>query len=601
MAMSPSAGSESDDEMSLHAAKLSVDTHPSETAQRVVPPRPTGPPLPSRPGEGLSSPRSPTSKRASYFNNESSPSSPTTPGATNKRASRVPPVPLSNPVVGSTQTRAPPPPPPGISLSRSSTGDSRVLQSPKHPEEEESDEEITEYEGDYDTDIASAAPHKDALSHATESSLDDNTPVRSAIGSPSGAPPPLPPMTTHRAVPPPPPSQPPPNSRQSADMPRAAPPPPPPKEQNYADDDDDDEYDPYRYTMSIPGRPTVSVPPPTNDDDEEELYTVSPQRTQVPRPPQERSAPPPPPREQVPPSTREPVPPVSSRPAPRQSTDVQRTQAASRRSMDPNRISMDSGFVANDVDLGQRSLWWTQPNSTPPVFQGRKDILYETEESTSTKRGGKSTATRDLYVLFQDYSQTVITVRYDPNNPVDASLEQRHESPPSRLRQDQLEESYERFGRRISEAVATKKDTVVGDGTPQALVTELLKPFPDALLPVGTRAYGALVYGNLANASTTQNDEIRAGDIITLRNAKFQGKHGPMHAKYSMEVGGSGVGHVGVVAEWDGTKKKVRAWEQGREKKKVGLESFKLDDLRSGEVKIWRVMDRNWVGWEGTN
>jgi myosin tail region-interacting protein MTI1 len=600
MAMSPSAGSESDDEMSLHAAKLPIDTHPSETAQRAVLPRPTGPPLPSRPGEGLSSPRSSTSKRASYFNNEASPSSPTTPGATNKRASRVPPVPLSNPVVGSTQTRAPPPPP-GTSLSRSSTGDSRVLQSPKHPEEEESDEEITEYEGDYDTDIASAAPHKDALSHATESSLDDNTPVRSAVGSPSGAPPPLPPMTTHRAVPPPPPSQPPPNSRQSADMPRAAPPPPPPKEQNYADDDDDDEYDPYRYTMSIPGRPTVSVPPPTNDDDEEDLYTVSPQRTQVPRPPQERSAPPPPPREQVPPSTREPVPPVSSRPAPRQSTDVQRTQAASRRSMDPNRISMDSGFVANDVDLGQRSLWWTQPNSTPPVFQGRKDILYETEESTSTKRGGKSTATRDLYVLFQDYSQTVITVLYDPTNPADASLEQRHESPPSRLRQDQLEESYERFGRRISEAVATKKETVVGDGTPQALVTELLKPFPDALLPVGTRAYGALVYGNLANASTTHNDEIRPGDIITLRNAKFQGKHGPMHAKYSMEVGGSGVGHVGVVAEWDGTKKKVRAWEQGREKKKVGLESFKLDDLRSGEVKIWRVMDRNWVGWEGTN
>jgi hypothetical protein len=109
------------------------------------------------------------------------------------------------------------------------------------------------------------------------------------------------------------------------------------------------------------------------------------------------------------------------------------------------------------------------------------------------------------------------------------------------------------------------------------------------------------VYGNLANASTTQNDEIRPGDIITFRNAKFQGKHGAMHAKYSMEVGGGGIGHVGIVAEWDGTKKKVRAWEQGREKKKVGLESFKLDDLRSGEVKIWRVMERSWVGWEGTN
>jgi hypothetical protein len=68
-----------------------------------------------------------------------------------------------------------------------------------------------------------------------------------------------------------------------------------------------------------------------------------------------------------------------------------------------------------------------------------------------------------------------------------------------------------------------------------------------------------------------------------------------MHAKYSAEVGKPD--HVAVVSEWDGTKKKVRAWEQGRESKKVKVESFKLDDLRSGEVKIWRVMPRSWVGW----
>lgn len=281
--------------------------------------------------------------------------------------------------------------------------------------------------------------------------------------------------------------------------------------------------------------------------------------------------------------------------------DAHRTPINSRRSTDLNRISMETGYMANDVDLGQGTLWWTQPNGVPPVFQNRKDLLHESEESTTTKRGGKSITTKDLYVLFQDYSQTIISVRFDPSNPADAILEQRHEAPPSRLRQDQLEASYERFGRKVAEAVASKKDTVVGDGTPQGLITELLKPFPEVLLPIGTRAYGALVYSNLANASTSQYDEIRPGDIITLRNAKLQGKHGPMHAKYTTEVGGNGIGHVGVVAEWDGTKKKVRAWEQGREKRKVVLESYKLDDLRSGEVKIWRVMDRGWVGWEGSN
>ena len=262
------------------------------------------------------------------------------------------------------------------------------------------------------------------------------------------------------------------------------------------------------------------------------------------------------------------------------------------------RPSIDSGFIAEDIDLAIHSGWWRQPNQVPPVFQGRKDIYFETTESTDTNvsnGGQKAVVTRTIRILFIDYSQTIITVTFGPYDQPDVDVAQHHEPPPRALRQDQLEQAYERYGMHIAEAAAGKKDTVVGDGTPLGLVHELLRPWKDVLAPVGTRAFGALVYFNLANASTQQNDEIRKGDIISIRNARFQGKHGPMHAKYSMEVGKPD--HVAVVAEWDGTKKKVRAWEQGREGRKAKLESFKLDDLRSGEVKVWRVMPRSWVGW----
>jgi hypothetical protein len=52
--------------------------------------------------------------------------------------------------------------------------------------------------------------------------------------------------------------------------------------------------------------------------------------------------------------------------------------------------------------------------------------------------------------------------------------------------------------------------------------------------------------------------------------------------------------------EWDGSKKKVRVWEQGREgmSKKVKEVSWRMGDLRSGEVRVWRVMSRSWVGWD---
>ena len=273
-----------------------------------------------------------------------------------------------------------------------------------------------------------------------------------------------------------------------------------------------------------------------------------------------------------------------------------RAQQNAGRNSEQGRSSIDRGHIAEDVDPGKSSFWWIQPNLVPPVFQNRRDILYEMDESVGIQND-KLMKTRAVYVLFRDYSQTIITATFDSNNPSDVSLDQRHEPPPPRLRQDQLEDAHTRFGKKISEGATSKKDTVVGSGEPQALVLELLKPLTGALLPVGTRSYGAVVYANLANASTQQYDEIRAGDVITLRNAKFQGHRGPMHQKYSVEIGKPD--HVGVVVDWDGTKKKVRAWEQGRENKKVKMESFKLDDLRSGEVKIWRVMGKSWVGWGG--
>jgi len=576
---SPSEGSVSDDELSERPYEES-DTPKGEPAQatRAPPPPPISmpPPLsPITPGTAQ--------KRPSFAEDGSplSPSAPAPPPPTGNRASRLPPpIPGSALAPPPVQTR-PPPPPPGAAP-------------PQPSRDDDDDEEITEYEGDYDTDIASSVHHKDALkSHQRESSFEDVTSPRSpAVGVP-----PIPSAAPPRAGPPPVPTQAPPAARQSVDVPRAAPPPPPlpAKEppRHTENDDDEEEYDPYNYSAAVPGippAPSFAMPtPPLQTRRSEDLYSAdSPSSYTA---PQSLRAPPPAP----PPGPPGPPP---GRAPPRQSLDVQRNLPV-RRSVDVARPSMESGFVANEVDLATQSGWWLQPNSLPPQLQGRKDIFFESEESSAAnpRNGGKTTITRDIYVLFQDYSQTVVTVRFDPQDASDVHIEQRHEAPPRALRQDQLEQSYERFGRAIGEAVVSKQNTVVGDGTPQALVYELLRPLKDALLPVGSRAYGALVYSNLANASTIQNDEIRPGDIISIRNAKFQGKHGAMHAKYTMEVGKPD--HVAVVAEWDGTKKKVRAWEQGRESKKVKLESFKLDDLRSGEVKIWRVMPRSWIGWEG--
>ena len=490
------------------------------------------------------------------------------------------------------QNRVPPPPPPiNAPPVKAPTGEFRIPpMAPRTSAAEESDEEVTEYEGDYDTDMASGASHKDALkAHGRVSSLEDDSMTEEANLHHSGLPSLGPgPSMAPRAVPPPPPNQPLRNNRQSSDMPRGAPPPPPPpKRQSYEDGNND--YDAYNFPTSGERAP----------DDRNETEGLTTPRFEEPDPMFQAS----PPQRAVPAF---PVQSMSSYPilsnmavpgrsGPRQSTEMQRTSTSIRRSTDASRPSGEQGLIAGDVDLGYSSKWWAQPDTPPPVFQNRRDLIFETEETSTTRRGGKQAVTRMVYVLFMDYSQTVVTAQFEAKDPLNASLEQRHEPPPQSLRQDQLENAHTRFGTRIAEAANAKRETVVGDGTPHALVVDLLSALPEALPPVGVRAYGANVYANLANASVRQFDEIRPGDIVTFRNAKFQGHRGPMHTKYSTEIGKPD--HVGVVIDWDGTKKKVRAWEQGRESKKIKPESFKFGDLRSGEVKVWRVMARNWVGW----
>ena len=492
------------------------------------------------------------------------------------------------------QTRAPPPPPSGPPK-RSTSGDKAALPERLSHSHRQSDEEITEYEGDYDTDIAPNAAHKDALrAHARVPSLGDDSIAGDSSMHQSGLPSmDSPGSSAPRAVPPPPPTIHPPRKRQSSEVPRGAPPPLPPFKQRM---EEDEEYDPYKYHAPLHGlaspkdengpiqrTPTVKEP--------ESAY-ASPSQSQHRRLPSTSQM------QMQSPSSSSSIPFPSTQDS-RHSSEMHRSSTTIRRSGDMSRQSGEH-YMASDLDLDQHSGWWAQPNHPPLALQNRRDIIYEIDESSTTRRGGKKTVSKEVYVLFTDYSQTQISVQFEAtDSATPTKLEQKHEPPPRNLRQDQLEETHEKFGARIAESAKSREGSVIGDGTPFALPHELMTSLPNALRPVGVRAYGALVYANLANATVQQQDEIRPGDIVTFRNAKFGGHRGPMKSKYSMEVGKPD--HVAIVMDWDGTKKKIRAWEQGRDGKKVKLEGFKFGDMKSGEVKVWRVMSRAWVGWESNS
>jgi hypothetical protein len=260
-------------------------------------------------------------------------------------------------------------------------------------------------------------------------------------------------------------------------------------------------------------------------------------------------------------------------------------------------MDTSSQTIANELDMELHSQWWRYPNMAPPsIANNTKDLIYEVEDSQSSKRGGRIIISRDVYVLYHDYSQTVVNAQFEQHDPENTvSFEQQH-SPPPVLRQDQLEDIYEQFGRKVLEKALSLQQNTYG---PEEYVREVIKSIPNALPSIGNKSHGALVYANLANATVRQFDEIRPGDVMTFKNAKFQGHKGNLHQKYTSEAGTTGNIHLGIVSEWDGSKRKVKVLEQNETKAgKVRLESYRLSDLKSGEVKAFRVVSRSFVGWD---
>jgi hypothetical protein len=168
------------------------------------------------------------------------------------------------------------------------------------------------------------------------------------------------------------------------------------------------------------------------------------------------------------------------------------------------------------------------------------------------------TFSKAISVLCSDYSQTVVSATINADR--DVHIDQVHHAPPALPSRERLEAETERFSRRLMEA-KQRTNTTVGSGEAHAFVADLFKGVPELLPPIGLRTFGVPIYINIGNASVTVHDEIRPGDIIAFRNAKFAGHKGAMKSKYSQDVGKPD--HCGIVIDWDGTKKKVRVFEQG--------------------------------------
>ena len=268
----------------------------------------------------------------------------------------------------------------------------------------------------------------------------------------------------------------------------------------------------------------------------------------------------------------------------------------------PSNISVGARQSSRDLDLMPSSRWWRHglnPLRLPPTVAGRPDAILYADTSLNADTGVQ-VHKADIYMLFEDYSTTVISLSFqdDDLDETHTSLSQRHNFPPAKPSVSDLKQWSSSIGSAVAKMAsdASKQSNApVGDGSPRAFVQAILSSIPSALPPVGSSLGAPILTQVGPTVMDAAGDEVRPGDVVSCTQADFRGKKGL--APYHMTLGSQSDPTTGIVIEVEAKKNKLRCIVQSPNNKK-GLPdelSLRLDDLKSGIVKVFRIAPRQ--GW----
>ncbi|ODV84477.1 hypothetical protein CANARDRAFT_29027 [[Candida] arabinofermentans NRRL YB-2248] len=263
------------------------------------------------------------------------------------------------------------------------------------------------------------------------------------------------------------------------------------------------------------------------------------------------------------------------------------------------------GRSSVDLDFGRRSLeipeisksssaWWLT-SDLPPELANSRDIYFEVDSREVNKRHGRVVLYRDYYIVNQDYSIKIWEVSYDVANP--AKLLSFAESLVAKphVNTDYLIKCSKKYG---ASAFQLASSVLGSTGKVQdELIYWIFKQLSrSALMKIGTKTFGATIYKNNNNMEISQTEEFRPGDVLVVLKGKFEGHStGLMHKSKSAELGYGGRPYVSIISGYDATKKKIRVIEQSS--KGIQANGYKLGDFKSGKIRVFRIVGRDYIGW----
>jgi len=163
----------------------------------------------------------------------------------------------------------------------------------------------------------------------------------------------------------------------------------------------------------------------------------------------------------------------------------------------------------------------------------------------------------------------------------------------AQLSPDELMVVWGRVGVQMCETATSlfekSKKSLVGDGSYFGFVNAVFNHIPNAMPPSGS-GYGYLIYAQNGPTVSRRVTEIMPGDVVELYDAVLKGHKGLQ--SYHQNVG-AGEPLVGIINEFEAKKSKVKVFHANQHVGQQTVESvsYRLEDLKSGVVKIFRVLE----------
>ncbi|KAI5963255.1 uncharacterized protein KGF55_003047 [Candida pseudojiufengensis] len=282
----------------------------------------------------------------------------------------------------------------------------------------------------------------------------------------------------------------------------------------------------------------------------------------------------------------------------RKSTDSTLSRSRSLKGSDQSQAEIALEQLEFEIsNIKSTSDWWLKNGLPDPLVKKiGVDLIYEVDSNKLSKRGSRSIICRDFYILFYDLSQLILDLEYeesDPRNTIHL-VNQFIKSNPV-IRTDLLESNHRQF----SSVIVNTAAQLIGQNLNENFINYVFNN-PEIkskiLHPIGNKSFGVTIYKNFNNTNISKIDDIKPGDILWIKNGKFDTHKGLIGNK-SISVGDDGNNSfTAIIYEFDPKKEKFKVIEQDNHGH-ISKESYKLNEFKGGRIRVFRPVSRQYVDW----